>query len=66
VGHQRQDANPPWAGRQNHRQDHQEGGRRAAVIYTLIPTAKLNGIDPQYAYDEGRLIYARARAQCAL
>ena len=24
-----------------------EGGRRAAVIYTLIATAKLNDIDPQ-------------------
>ncbi len=24
-----------------------EGGRRAATIYTLINTAKLNGIDPQ-------------------
>ena len=24
-----------------------EGGRRAAAIYTLIATAKLNGIDPQ-------------------
>jgi transposase len=24
-----------------------EGGRRAAAIYTLIQTAKLNGIDPQ-------------------
>ena len=24
-----------------------EGGRRAAAIYTLIDTAKLNGVDPQ-------------------
>ena len=24
-----------------------EGGRRAAAIYTLIATAKLNGVDPQ-------------------
>src|SRR5581483_5253811 len=24
-----------------------EGGRRAAAIYTLIETAKLNGVDPQ-------------------
>jgi transposase len=24
-----------------------EGGRRAAVMYTLIETAKLNGIDPE-------------------
>jgi transposase len=24
-----------------------EGGRRAAVIYTLIQTAKLNDVDPQ-------------------
>ena len=24
-----------------------EGGRRAAAIYTLIATAKLNGMDPQ-------------------
>ncbi len=24
-----------------------EGGRRAAAIYTLIQTARLNGIDPQ-------------------
>lgn len=24
-----------------------EGGRRAAAIYTLINTAKLNGVDPQ-------------------
>jgi transposase len=26
-----------------------EGGRRAAVMYTLIETCKLNGVDP-YAY----------------
>jgi hypothetical protein len=24
-----------------------EGGRRAAVMYTLIETAKLNGVDPK-------------------
>jgi hypothetical protein len=24
-----------------------DGGRRAAVMYTLIETAKLNGIDPE-------------------
>ena len=27
--------------------DHHQGGRRAAAIYTLIATAKLNDIDPQ-------------------
>jgi transposase len=24
-----------------------EGGRRAAILYTLIGTARLNGVDPQ-------------------
>jgi transposase len=24
-----------------------EGGRRAAIFYTIIETAKLNGLDPQ-------------------
>src|SRR5690349_1069238 len=29
------------------REDVEKGGRRAAAIYTLIATAKLNDIDPQ-------------------
>ena len=31
------------------------GGERAAAIYTLIGTAKLNGIDPD-AYDRGSMV----------
>ena len=34
----------PWAGTTG---GSDEGGRRAAAIYTLIETAKLNDVDPQ-------------------
>ena len=37
----------PWAGRTICSPESDAGGERAAIAYTLIETAKLNGLDPE-------------------
>ena len=37
----------PWAARTTCSRGSDAGGERAAAIYTLVETAKLNGLDPE-------------------
>jgi transposase len=39
------------------------GGERAAVIYSLLGSAKLNGIDPENLYDRGVASHCRSSHQ---
>lgn len=43
----RMNGNWPWAGKNYLFMGSEGGGKAAAIAYTLIETAKLNGVDPQ-------------------